>query len=47
MFRNKAQQILENKFDVKKLHTQVLINGALPMPILKAKIARWIEQQKG
>jgi uncharacterized protein (DUF885 family) len=47
MLRNKAQQILGDKFDVKKFHTQVLIDGALPMPILEAKIDRWIEQQKG
>ena len=46
MLRNKAQQILGDKFDVKKFHTQVLIDGALPMPILEAKISRWIEQQK-
>ncbi len=47
MLRNKAQQILGEKFDVKKFHTQVLIDGALPMPILEAKIDRWIEQHKG
>lgn len=46
MLRNKAQQILGDKFDVKKFHTQVLIDGALPMPILEAKIGRWVEQQK-
>jgi len=46
MLRNKAQQILGDKFDVKKFHTQVLIDGALPMPILEAKMGRWIEQQK-
>jgi uncharacterized protein (DUF885 family) len=46
MLRNKTQQILGNNFDVKKFHTQVLIDGALPMPILEAKIDRWIAQQK-
>lgn len=46
MLRNKAQQILGEQFDVKKFHTQILIDGALPMPILEAKIGRWIEQQK-
>ena len=45
MLRNKAQQALGDKFDVKKFHTQVLIDGALPMPILEAKIDRWIKQQ--
>ncbi|WP_299073546.1 DUF885 family protein [uncultured Paraglaciecola sp.] len=46
MLRNKAQQSLGDKFDVKKFHTQVLVDGALPMPILEAKIDKWIEQQK-
>lgn len=46
MLRNKAQDALGDKFDVKKFHTQVLIDGALPMPILEAKIDRWIAQQK-
>jgi uncharacterized protein (DUF885 family) len=46
MLRNKAQEVLGDKFDVKKFHTQVLIDGALPMPILEAKIDRWIESQK-
>jgi uncharacterized protein (DUF885 family) len=45
MLRNKAQDVLGDKFDVKKFHTQVLIDGALPMPILEAKIDRWITIQ--
>jgi uncharacterized protein (DUF885 family) len=46
MLRNKAQDVLGEQFDVKKFHTQILIDGALPMPILEAKIDRWIESQK-
>jgi uncharacterized protein (DUF885 family) len=46
MLRNKAQKALADEFDVKKFHTQILIDGALPMPILEAKVDRWIEQQK-
>jgi uncharacterized protein (DUF885 family) len=46
MLRNKAQDVLGDQFDVKKFHTQILIDGALPMPILEAKIDRWIAQQK-
>jgi uncharacterized protein (DUF885 family) len=46
MLRNKAQEALGEKFDVKKFHTQILIDGALPMPILEAKIDRWIAPQK-
>mgnify|MGYP000604188414 CR=1 FL=1 len=47
MLRNKAQEALGEQFNVKKFHTQILIDGALPMPILEAKIDRWIEQEKG
>ncbi|TKB47726.1 DUF885 domain-containing protein [Thalassotalea mangrovi] len=44
--RNKAQQQLGDDFDVRKFHTQVLIDGALPMPILEEKIMAWVETQK-
>lgn len=43
--REKAKAKLGNKFDIRKFHTQVLIDGALPMPILAAKIDRWVESQ--
>jgi len=42
--RNKMQQTLGDKFDIKKFHTQVLIDGALPMPILETKLDRWAQQ---
>lgn len=44
--RNYAQQELGAKFDVKQFHTQVLIDGALPMPVLKDKIYAWVETQR-
>ena len=44
--RDKASKALGAKFDIKKFHTQILIDGALPMPILESKIQRWIETQK-
>ncbi len=43
--RTKAEQQLGEKFDVRKFHTQVLIDGALPMPILSDKIQRWANEQ--
>ncbi len=46
MLRNKAAKALGDKFDVKKFHTQILIDGAIPMPILEAKIDKWIAEQK-
>lgn len=46
MLRNKAKAALGDKFDVKKFHTQILTDGAMPMPILEAKIDRWIAEQQ-
>ncbi|MDG1731739.1 MAG: DUF885 domain-containing protein [Thalassotalea sp.] len=43
--RNKASRALGQHFDIKKFHTQVLIDGALPMPILEKKIDKWIYYQ--
>ncbi|PCI70070.1 MAG: DUF885 domain-containing protein [Gammaproteobacteria bacterium] len=44
--RTKAENSLEEKFDIKKFHTQLLIDGSLPMPTLEKKIYLWIESQK-
>ncbi|MDN3652015.1 DUF885 domain-containing protein [Thalassotalea ponticola] len=44
--RNKAQDELGEDFDVRKFHTQILIDGALPMPVLASKIDAWIAAQK-
>lgn len=43
--RNKASRALGQHFDIKKFHTQILIDGALPMPILEKKIEKWIDSQ--
>jgi len=40
--RRKAQDILGNRFDIRAFHDQVLGSGALPLPILEAKLDRWI-----
>ena len=45
MLRNRAIAALEEKFDVRKFHTQILIDGSLPMPILESKMDRWIAEQ--
>lgn len=39
--REKLADRLEARFDVRKFHTQVLIDGAMPMPVLEAKLNRW------
>lgn len=41
--RAKAEKALGEKFDIRQFHEQVLESGALPLPVLKAKIDRWIE----
>ncbi len=38
----KAQAALGERFDPRAFHAQVLDTGALPMPVLEAKIDRWI-----
>ncbi|TPH12883.1 DUF885 domain-containing protein [Litorilituus lipolyticus] len=44
--RESAKKSLGSAFDIKKFHTQILIDGSLPMPILAAKIERWVDAQK-
>ncbi|WNC67982.1 DUF885 domain-containing protein [Thalassotalea nanhaiensis] len=43
--RTNAEKQLGDKFDIKKFHTQVLTDGALPMPILARKIQSWVDSQ--
>ncbi|MGH6785636.1 MAG: DUF885 domain-containing protein [Novosphingobium sp.] len=40
--RKKAESALGPKFDIRAFHEQVLGSGALPLPVLEAKIDRWI-----
>ncbi len=40
--RRKAKDILGNRFDIRTFHDQILGSGALPLPILEAKLDRWI-----
>ena len=44
--REQAQAALGPKFDLKRFHEAVLKDGAMPLPVLDAKIKRWIEQQR-
>jgi uncharacterized protein (DUF885 family) len=43
--RRRAQEQLGPRFDVREFHAQVLAGGSLPLPVLEAKIGRWIESQ--
>ncbi len=40
--RRKAEAALGAKFDIRAFHEQVLGSGALPLPVLEAKIDGWI-----
>jgi uncharacterized protein (DUF885 family) len=43
--RNKAEERLGEKFDVKEFHRQVLMDGPMPLSMLEAKIDAWVESQ--
>ncbi len=42
----RAMAALGDKFDPRAFHAQVLMTGALPMPVLEKKIDDWIAEQK-
>lgn len=44
--RERAERALGDDFDIREFHTQILIDGELPMAVLDQKIDRWIEQQR-
>jgi len=43
--REFGERTLADKFDIKKFHTQILIDGGLPMPILEEKMKAWFKTQ--
>lgn len=44
--RARAERELGPAFDVRKFHTVVLADGALPLDVLEAKVDRWIASQR-
>ncbi len=42
--RRNSETALESEFDVKAFHDVVLGAGALPMPLLEARVSRWIDE---
>jgi uncharacterized protein (DUF885 family) len=44
--RARAEQALGASFDVRKFHTAVLADGALPLDVLESKIDAWIATQR-
>ncbi len=45
--RAKAEEELGEAFDIRAFHDEVLLTGAMPLPVLEARIKRWIAAQKG
>ena len=45
--RARAERELGDRFDVRKFHTAILADGALPLDVLEARIDRWIASQRG
>lgn len=43
--RNKAEEALGDRFDIKAFHAAVIGSGAMPMVVLEEHIDWWIEQQ--
>jgi uncharacterized protein (DUF885 family) len=41
--RTRAERKLGQAFDVRKFHTEILKDGALPLDVLEAKIDGWLE----
>ena len=41
-----AQKELGDRFDYRAFHDTVLGGGALPLPVLEARVKRWIEKVK-
>jgi len=44
--RNRAETQLENKFNIRRFHDAILLDGGMPLDILEAKIDRWIFAEK-
>ena len=43
--RNDAEARLGDRFDVKNFHTQILMDGPMPLSMLEAKMNDWVEAQ--
>jgi uncharacterized protein (DUF885 family) len=43
--RSNAEARLGDKFDVAEFHTQILMDGPMPLSMLEDKIDRWVSQQ--
>jgi uncharacterized protein (DUF885 family) len=44
--RDKSRAQLGERFDLRRFHMQVLDHGAVPLPVLEERVARWVETEK-
>jgi uncharacterized protein (DUF885 family) len=44
--REKARQVLGDKFDIRAFHDEILNGGALPLDVLDERVSTWIASQK-
>ena len=44
--RQRAETQLGNKFDIRRFHDAILLDGGMPLDLLEAKINRWIFEEK-
>lgn len=44
--RARAEKALGEKFDIREFHNQILLDGALPLNVLEAKIDEWIAAEQ-
>ena len=44
--RHEAEEALGNRFDIRAFHDAVLAEGALPLPLLEARIRAWIAERR-
>ena len=44
--RDRAEAELGEAFDIRAFHDEILLTGAMPLPVLERKINRWIEEKK-
>ncbi len=45
--RNKAEETLGPDFDIREFHDEILLTGAMPLPVLERKINDWIKEKQG
>ncbi|WP_223669509.1 DUF885 domain-containing protein [Kangiella shandongensis] len=45
--RAEAEEKLGEQFDIREFHSEILLDGAMPMPVLKTKLQEWIDSKLG